>query len=78
MALNVPTPFLVLGDKSTVNLIKHPKVQDTLDVLHAGSSDDKRKWSERDKDSSSDVSKGGAQIVIGVTAKAIARIIRLK
>lgn len=59
----MPTPFLVLGDKSTVNLIKHPKVQDTLDVLHAGSSDEKRKWSERNKESSSDVSKGGGEFV---------------
>ena len=63
MALNAPAPILVFGRKRTVKLINHSKAQDTLDKLHAASADDKKRWSERGKDSGTDYSKGGGELV---------------
>lgn len=46
-----------------MNLIKHPKAQDTLEKLHASSAHDKQRWFELQGESGSDVSKGGGALV---------------
>jgi len=46
-----------------VNLIKHPKAQQTLDRLHESSASDRQKWSELGKHPGTDHSKGGGDLV---------------